>query len=122
LKISLFSPLPGGAALLSPRPGRRHALADGAGLDRARAGDPGNHCARAEPLGAGPGGGQAGRPRAQVPQGEEGHPHAGQQPGRGPARLNPASSALQFSVGARWTKCSKLAAMRAATFLSGSVD
>ena len=78
----------GGAALLTPRPGRRHALPDGSGLDCARAGDSRHHCARAEPVRARPGGGQAGRQGAQVPQGEEGYPHACQQPSRGPAGLN----------------------------------
>ncbi len=73
----------GGGALLEAAAGRRHEVADGAGLDRQGAGDPRHHLAGAKPGRKRAGGGAGGWQGAEVPKGEEGHPHAGQQPGWG---------------------------------------
>lgn len=67
----------GGRPLLEPGPGRRHAVPDGPRLDSARAGE--RRCPRE---GAQPGGertrdSKTGRERAALPEGEEGHSHAG---------------------------------------------
>lgn len=66
----------GGGALLQPRPRRRHARADGAGLDGARARGGRRAGARAGARRAGVAHGAPGRKGVAFPQREEGHPHA----------------------------------------------
>lgn len=89
----------GGRPLLSPGARRRHAVADGAGLDRPRAGGRRGDLPGARERREGAGGREAGRTRTQVSQREEGHSHAGVRTGQHGQRAQLRDSAVQWRTG-----------------------